>query len=134
MKKLLFLFPLFFIGCTDNAIVQNYHKNLPIDGIKCIKLTVFPPNKYVEQSFKELYDFDNKCEIELFVEVKGGITCNSNQNIQKKATGSFPSSYLNMQLKTSKKKLYIYYKDIQGAVEKDDIEDAFSRMRKELNL
>lgn len=125
----------FLSSCSkDTAYVQIYKNNIPKEGISCLHLVVFPPNEMLENSLKELYSFDKSCGITLHVESKGGITCNATTNLQKKAMGSFPSSYINLQVSQDSKKIYSYYKDLENDVEADDIENAFLRIQKELNL
>jgi hypothetical protein len=135
MKLLYLSLVLLFLGCSsDNAMTKVYQQNLPKDGFSCLKLQVFPPNEKVEESFKKLYSFNENCEFTLQVEVKGGITCNSNHNLQKKALGAFPSSYINMQLNQKSQKIYSYYIDLKEDVNDKDIQNAFERMSEELNL
>jgi len=133
--RFFYLFSLvFLLGCSDNTMTKVYEQNLPKNEIPCLNLVIFPPNEAVEKSFEKLYDFDEACRFKLLVEVKGGITCNSNENIQKKAMGSFPSSYINMQLSQNSQKIYSYYRDLKDEVGDEEIEDTFFRMRDEINL
>lgn len=98
-----------------------------------MRLLVFPPNKSLESVLTKLYLFDDTCSMKLNVSTKSGITCNSNQNTQKKALTNFPSSYLKMQIE-DKRVLYSYYIDLDHDVACKDIEDAFSRIREDINF
>lgn len=115
-------------------MTKVYEKNIPENGIECLKLVVFPPNKEIQNNFEQLYTFDKSCEIQLLVEAKGGITCNSEHNLQKKAMGTFPSSYLNLQVTHNSKKIYSYYIDLKEDVSTSDIKSAFKRMKEDISL
>jgi len=129
-----FLMLIFFTACTDNAEVVINHKNFPKEKMECLKLLVFPPNEVIEKEFRKLYTFSPECPYQLEVTSRSGITCNSNHNYQKKATGIFPQSYLKMQLNKGKKILYSYYRDIPEVLTQEDIKSAFSRLEEDLSL
>ena len=134
MKAIYTFFILFFLfGCSDNATVNIFDKKITQSKIQCIKLVVFPPDKLLESELKKLYKFQNSCELKLEASQKSGITCNSNQNVQKKALSNFPSSYLKLQL-SNKNLLYSYYIDLDHKVTKNDIIKAFKRIKKDLKL
>ena len=136
MKNIIFflLSSIFLGGCSDNASVNFFDKKIVNKEIECLKLVVFPPDKTLESTLNELYDFSIVCEYRLEVSKKSGITCNSSHNIQKKATGTFPSSYLKMQLNRGNQLLYSYYIDLQNDVSKKDIKRAFTRMNEDLKI
>jgi len=130
-----FVFTLFFLsGCGDNATISINEKNLPKEKIHCLKLLVFPPDEQLQKSFEELYTFTQECPYLLEVSAKSGITCNSNQNYQTKATGEFPSSYLRMQVNKGRTILYGYYIDLLESPSKEDVKRAFSRLEEDLSL
>jgi len=112
-------------------MVQIYEKNVEVE---CMRLVIFPPDKKLEESFDRLYKFDENCAFRLEVKKKGGITCNSNQNSQTKAIGGMPSSYLNLQLSKDSKKIYSYYIDLKEDVKESDMQSAFKRMKKDLEI
>jgi hypothetical protein len=131
--KILTLSLLFLLlGCSDNSMSQVYDKHILVQDIKCMRLLVFPPNKIIEQTLDDLYKFDQECELSLVVSYKDQITCNSNQNVDKKAQG-MPSAYLRLEIKKGKKLYYSYYKDLDG-ITAEDVKDGFDKMYDQLNF
>ncbi len=98
-----------------------------------MKLVIFPPDEILESTLKKIYTFDDTCPLKLEVSKKSGIVCNSAHNSQKKALSNFPSSYLKMQI-TSNHLLYSYYIDLKDDVTREDIENAFTRIQKDLKF
>ncbi|WP_373071586.1 hypothetical protein [Sulfurimonas sp.] len=98
-----------------------------------MRLLVFPPNKNIENSLNDLYVFDQNCEVDLIVSYKNSITCNSNQNVDKKAYG-MPSSYIRYEIKKENKLYYSYYIDLDDDITKKDIKAGFDKMLDELNF
>lgn len=125
---------LFFSSCSNDATVLIFEKNLPKNKITCINLLVFPPDDNIQSTFEKLYDFDENCSIRVEVSTKSGISCNSNHNYQTKAVGSFPSSYLKIQMNNGSKIVYSYYVDLKNAVTPEDVKQAFFRMKDDLDL
>jgi len=132
MKKNLFLFILLtlFTACSDDATIIKNKKAL--HNLDCMHLVVFPPDKLITQTLLSLYNFDTNCSYRLEVSRKSGILCNSNQNADKKALTNFPSGYIRMDLYKGSTSVYSYYKDLTHKASKDDIEDAFQRLQKDL--
>lgn len=124
---------LFLSGCSDNSMSKVYDKRILDSKIECMRLLVFPPNEKIQNTLESLYDFDKKCELDLVVSYKDSITCNSNQNANKKAYG-MPSSYLRLELKRSDKLYYSYYIDLDSNIESKNIKDGFDKMREELHF
>lgn len=137
MKYLEYILLIFFsiglVGCTDNYISQVNSKSILEKEIPCMKLLVFPPDKFISNTLGELYSFDNSCNRTLLVSYKSSIVCNSNQNSQKKALG-MAKSYLRLELKEGKRLLYSYYIDLDENLENEDVEDGFNVMRETLKL
>ena len=125
---------LILTACSDSAQVLLFEKNVPKEKITCLNLVIFPPNEKIKSTFEKLYDFDENCSLKVEVSTKSGITCNSNQNYQSKALGSFPSSYLKVQVNASSKIVYSYYIDLKNEVTPQDMRRAFNRLRKDLEL
>ncbi len=123
---------LFFQGC-DDAIVNLYDNSFAKKKVECMKLSIFPPDNMLRDTIDKLYDFNDSCALRFEISKKGGITCNSNHNSQKKALTNFPSSYLRIQIE-NQKIVYSYYIDLDHDVTKQDIEDAFTRVQKDLNI
>lgn len=119
-------------GCSDNSIVKLYDKNF--SNPKCLKLVVFPPDEMIQSTLTEMYDFNNSCEYKLQVSKKGGITCNSTHNADKKNLNSFPSGYLKMDVIKSSKILYSYYIDLKNPPTKSDVKNGFSSVKRDLKI
>jgi hypothetical protein len=133
MQKILALFVLLLLsGCSDNATVVRYDKSLT--HLPCLRLVVFPPDKLLSQTLTELYDFKRDCAYELQVSRKSGITCNSNQNADKKALSNFPSGFLRLDIYKNHKPIYSYYKDVNCAVKKEDVQRGFNRLKNDFHL
>lgn len=129
---LLLLVSLFFISCSDDAMVNVFNEKIAKEEISCLRLVVFDKN--VKETLEELYSFDESCDKWLEVSLKSSITCNSNQNVDKKILSNFPSSYLRMQLYKGKTLFFSYYIDLEESVSKEDVKYAFLRLQKELNF
>jgi len=132
-KYFVFLAFLLF-GCEDKSIVHIYDKELVDGGVPCLRLIIFPPDKKAQSILEGLYDFSDDCDFRLEVSKKCGITCNSNQNSDKKALSNFPSSYLKMDVSKGREMVYSYYVDLLDEVDKDDYTDGFERVKKDLKL
>lgn len=98
-----------------------------------MSLSVFPPNKTIEDTLNSFYPFKKECEYSLVISYKTSITCNSNQNADKKAYG-FPQSYLRMELKYGAYLQYTYYKDLQDNLSAKDVQNGFEKMKEELQF
>jgi len=123
----------FFVSaCSDNASVVVFDKNITQTKISCMQLRVWPPDEAIEKYLQTRYSFDVNCLYQLEVSTKNGITCNSNQNIQTKALGAFPTSYIKMEILKGKNVVYSYYKDLQGDVELSDVQRACDMMGEDL--
>ncbi len=99
-----------------------------------MRLVIFPPDNTVSTALTPLYNFNKSCNFSLNVSKKGGITCNSSHNIDKKALKKFPTSYLNMTLKKNGRLVYSYYIDLEKDVVTSDIEKGFKRLQSDLKL
>lgn len=130
---LIVLFTLLF-GCSDDAMVNIFNKSIKERKIECMRLVVFHPDKEIENTLNELYKFSEDCSLKLELSKKEGITCNSNQNLDKKVLSKFPESYLRMVLKEGNSLVYSYYIDLEEDVKVEDIKKAFNRINKDLNF
>ena len=133
MKRILILLTilaLFFISCSDNATIFKYDKNL--QSIKCLKLSPFLADELIRTTLLKLYKFDSRCEYELSVSRKNSIVCNSNQNSDKKALSTFPSSFIRLDIYKSSQLIYSYYKDLTSKATKSDIEDGFLKLQSDM--
>jgi hypothetical protein len=121
------------LGCNDGSQVFVYDKKILDAKIECMSLTVVPANKNIEETLDSLYHFQKECGYELVVSYKNSITCNSNQNADKKAFG-LPQSYLRMELKQNAYLQYTYYKDLQDNLSAKDVQVGFEKMKEELHF
>ncbi|MDD2357348.1 MAG: hypothetical protein PHX13_05490 [Thiovulaceae bacterium] len=134
MKKYLFIFTsLFLLGCNDTSQTFVYDKKILDAKIECMSLAVVPANKTIEDTLNSLYHFKKECAYELVVSYKNSITCNSNQNADKKVSG-LPQSYLRMEIKHDANLQYTYYKDLQDNLSAKDVQNGFEKMKEELHF
>ena len=96
--------------------------------IKCLNLSIFPPEESIQTTLHELYSFDKNCDIDLVVSYKNSIVCNSSHNADRKALG-MATSYLRLELKIEKKLLYSYYIDLVQDLTSEDIKNGFNVMK-----
>ncbi len=133
IKYLLVLVSLFFLGCSDGSQTFIYDKKILDAKIKCMSLTILPPNKNIEETLNSLYDFKKGCDYELVVSYKTSITCNSNQNADKKMYG-LPQSYLRLEIKKEGYLQYTYYKDLQENLDSEDLQNGFETIKEDLHF
>ncbi|WP_304544748.1 hypothetical protein [Sulfurimonas microaerophilic] len=126
-------FILFFLGCSDQGEVYVNDKKIFNTPIKCMQLSIFPPNKEMESTLKSLYQFDTNCSYELALSYKTDIVCNSNQNWAQKTSG-IPNGYIRIEIKKEGVLLYTYYKDLKGPLTDDKLIEGFNRLQDDLNL
>ena len=132
MKDFLFLLLIFLLtGCSDNATITKSQKDLK--NVNCMRLVVFPPNKFLNETMHELYNFDDNCSYKLSISQKSGIVCNSNQNADKKILANFPSGYIRLDLYKGYKNIFSYYRDITHKTTKEDVKKAFASLQKEID-
>jgi len=129
-KVSIVLLILFLSNCSDDATVVHYHKQQ--GTLPCLKLVVFPPDAQITNTLTKLYTFSDQCPYELQASRKNGITCNSNQNADKKALSNFPSGYIRLDVYKKRTYIYSYYKDLTDKLTKEDITQAFERLKDDL--
>ena len=129
MKFIWFSLAFVFLGCNDTGEVFIYDKN--VKKLSCLSLLVFPPNKMIVSILKKRYTFSDSCKNELIVSYKNSITCNSNQNADKKIKG-LPQSYFRLEIKRENTLVYTYYKDLPDNIKSEDVTDGFKRVEKDL--
>ena len=122
---------LLLTACTDNATIKESKEDLK--DVNCMRLVVFPPDKFLSETMKQLYNFDDNCSYRLSVSQKSGITCNSNQNADKKILENFPSGYIRLELTKGFKTIFSYYRDLTDKADEEDIQRAFERLQETIN-
>jgi len=118
-------------GCNDDNVTITKSKQ-DLHNIDCMRLVVFPPNRFLETTMKELYNFDENCSYRLEISQKSGIVCNSNQNAAQKALSNFPSGFLRLDLYKKRKVIYSYYRDLTHKTTKEDVKKAFERLEQDI--
>ena len=83
---------------------------------------------------KQLYNFDDNCSYRLSISQKSGITCNSNQNADKKILASFPSGYIRLELTQGSKTIFSYYRDLTDKADEEDVKEAFTSLLEEIKI
>ncbi len=115
-----------FTACSDNATVTQSKEELK--NVNCMRLVVFPPDKFLSETVQKLYNFDENCSYKLSISQKSGIVCNSNQNVDKKILADFPSGYIRLDLTDGSKTIFSYYRDLTRRADKEDIKKAFKSL------
>ncbi len=119
-----------FAGCEDKSISTLYDKSYENRKIPCLKLSINPKNKKMEETLKKLYDFNDNCEYLLLVSYKADIVCNSNQNAAQKTFSNFPTSFLRMEInKNMNHLIYSYYIDLNDKVQSQNLIDGFNHLK-----
>ena len=131
MRSLIVALFLLF-GCSDDSGVTVVRYDKSLQTVPCLRLLVFSPDTLLETTLQKLYSFDENCSYTLQASQKCAITCNSNQNADKKALGVFPSGYLRLDIYKAGKVRYSYYKDTQQEVDKTTVEEAFTRVSEDI--
>ena len=131
VESIFILITIFLLsGCSDNATITESKEDLK--DVKCMRLLVFPPDKFLSETMHTLYNFDENCTYRLSVSQKNGITCNSNQNADKKILANFPSGYIRLDLTKGAKTIFTYYRDLTDKANKEDVQRAFLTLQKHL--
>ncbi len=133
MKKYLYvLILILFIGCEEKAKPNVSMKSNLSTPISCMRLNTLGGDRVLIDRLKELYSFDESCDLTLSISSKKDIICNSTHNIQMKNVGRFPKSYLRMELRDGMDMVYSYYIDLYSNVDGDDVSEAFARLKRDL--
>ena len=131
LRSIFILIVIFLLSaCSDNATIIESKEDLK--DVNCMKLVVFPPDKFLSEIVQKLYKFDENCSYKLSVSQKSGITCNSNQNADKKILANFPSGYIRLDLTKDSKTIFSYYRDLTDRADEEDVKKAFAILQKHL--
>ncbi|SFV58897.1 hypothetical protein MNB_SV-12-1387 [hydrothermal vent metagenome] len=123
---------LLFTACEEKlkpVVTINPKLKRPIS---CMKLNQINMEKEVLDTFNNLYDFNETCDLILSVSYKKDIVCNSTQNVNMKNMGKFPKSYLKLSLRKGLEIEYTYYIDLYKNVDKEDMKEGFARLKEDL--
>ncbi len=125
---------LLLTACDDKAMVNIYKKKITETPVTCMRLRVSPEDSTITKTLKDRYRFDDNCDLTLEVSYKSGIVCNSSYNAAQKTLGTFPSSYLKMELRRGMALQYSYYIDLTSRPTEGDINSGFDRLEKDIKL
>jgi len=120
---------LFITACEDkNVYVSFYDKN--IKKVPCLSLD--DSLKPFQKTLAKEYKFQKSCPFRLVLASATNIVCKSPFNASTKTTTNFPSSYVELDIKKGIDLIYSYYKDLTHKTTKDDIEDGFKRLKRDI--
>jgi hypothetical protein len=125
---------LMLVGCDDGSIVTVYDKSIKTTPIECLRVSIMPQDKQIEQSIKSLYSFKDVCNYSLNISYKSSIVCNSPYNAAQKNLSAFPNSYLNMEIRKGMSLEYSYYIDLQHKPNSQDIQKGWQQITKDLDI
>ena len=125
---------LLLTACDDKAMVNIYNKKIVQTPVTCMKLRVSPNDPAITKTLMGRYHFDDNCDLILEVSYKSGIVCNSSYNAAQKTLGTFPSSYLKMELRRGMTLQYSYYIDLTSKPTESDVNSGFDRLKKDIKL
>jgi len=100
--------------------------------LSCLKLNQLESEEDFETTLKKLYTFKANCPHQLTLSYKKDIVCNSGYNASGQSLGKFPKSFLKLEIRKGFKVEYSYYIDLLDNVESDDVEEGFSRLKKDI--
>ncbi|RUM73475.1 MAG: hypothetical protein DSZ10_03190 [Sulfurovum sp.] len=123
---------LLLAGCEQKAERTFYETNITNEAIPCLKMQIQPPDPMMSQILESLYPFSKECPYLLTLSYKSNIVCNSPYNVQSKALGKMPSSYIKLELRKGLHLLYSYYKDLDHTPKQDDIVQGFKTLKDDL--
>ena len=133
-QYILILFALILTACEDKALVNIYNKKITQTPLTCMKLRVSPEDPAMAKTLNSRYHFDDACDLTLEVSYKSGIVCNSSYNAAQKTLGTFPNSYLKMELRRGMALQYSYYIDLTSKPTESDVNNGFDRLKKDMKL
>ena len=100
--------------------------------LSCLKLNQLDSKEDFEATLKKLYTFKANCPHQLTLSYKKDIVCNSGYNASGQSLGKFPKSFLKLEVRKGFTVEYSYYIDLLNNVESDDVEEGFSRLKKDI--
>jgi len=100
--------------------------------LSCLKLNQLDSKEGFEATLKKLYTFKANCPHQLTLSYKKDIVCNSGYNASGQSLGKFPKSFLKLEIRKGFKVEYSYYIDLLDNVKSDDVEEGFSKLKKDI--
>jgi len=133
-KVFILIFSILLTSCNQKkSPIIKIDNNLSIP-IRCLSIDKIDIDKKFLAKLNKLYNFNNNCKYKLYIKYKTDIVCNSPYNPNQKNLSSFPTSFLNLEIRDGLKLKYSYYIDLNDNVNEDDIKDAFIKVKKDLGL
>jgi len=133
MKSIVFfMMLLLFTSCEEKrkpVISVDTNVQLPLN---CLKLSPLESEENFESTLKKRYIFKANCPHQLTLSYKKDIVCNSGYNASGQSFGKFPKSFLKLEVRKGFRVEYSYYIDLLDNVESDDVEEGFSRLKKDI--
>jgi len=133
MKSTLFLITLLLLtACEEKrkpVISMDANVQLPLS---CLKLSPLESEESFDAMLKKRYTFKANCPHQLTLSYKKDIVCNSGYNASGQSLGKFPRSFLKLEVRKGLRVEYSYYIDLLDNVESDDVEEGFTRLRKDI--
>jgi len=132
MKSTVFFMMLLLTSCEEKRKpVISVDTNVQL-SLNCLKLNPLESEESFEVTLKKLYTFKANCPHQLTLSYKKDIVCNSGYNISGQSLGKFPKSFLKLEVRKGFTIEYSYYIDLLDNVESDDVEEGFSRLKKDI--
>ncbi len=132
IKIIIFGLLFMFVGCNEKSKpIVKVDSNLS-KPIECMALNTIGVDKEFIHKLNQLYSFSSNCPLKLSINYKKDIICNSPYNPNQKNVSKFPKSFLNMELREGFDVKYSYYVDLYSNVDKEDIEEGFLRLKRDL--
>jgi len=132
MKTIFLIVVFMMMGCSKKSEpLINKDANLSTP-VLCMSLNEMMIDKAFIKKLHSLYTFDKNCDLKLNLKYKKDIVCNSSYNANEKSVSQFPKSFLKLELRRGLKVVYSYYIDLYDNVDKEDVEHAFVRLKKDL--
>jgi len=100
--------------------------------LSCLKLNPLESEASFEAMLKKCYTFKADCPHQLTLSYKKDIVCNSGYNASGQSLGKFPRSFLKLEVRKGFRVEYSYYIDLLDNVERDDVEEGFARLKKDI--
>jgi len=131
-KTILLITLLLLTACEEKrkpVISVDINVQLPLT---CLKLNPLESEESFEATLKKGYTFKAHCPHQLTLSYKKDIVCNSGYNASGQSLGKFPRSFLKLEVRKGFKVEYSYYIDLLDNVERDDVEEGFARLKKDI--
>ena len=121
-------------GSGPEGYTKFYDKNLTKHPPTCLALSPIYHDKKTRLILKNIYPFRADCPYRVTLSTKTNIHCNSNQNSERKALSSFPTSFIRIEIRQGMRLVYSYYVDLPNRPDTSEIISAFNKVSKDIRL